>query len=189
MVYLATCESPFSLNELAARIRKSSNFRFSWQFYQCSGFDPQSPATIRKALEAIIASPELHEFLRDSFEPMHGEAFEVEPLHEHCPVKAAADEFENILARAAGDHLGAYSQLLHEATAAEKDEIAELFGCMGQYRAFELQPGKNPGCPTCGSHNNHLFSSWFFGVAWDWCLFVLWPRWNLLWVGCLTDTD
>jgi hypothetical protein len=189
MVCLATCDSPCLLNDLVARIRKSSNFRFSWQFYQCSGIDPQSPANIRRALETIIATPELHEFLQESFEPMYAEAFEVEPLHEHCRVDAVGGEFENILARAAGDHLGAYSQQLRDATAAEKQEIKELFGCIGEYSAYELLPGNLPGCPACRNNNNHLFSSWFFGVAWDWCLFVVWPRRNLFWVGCLTDTD
>src|SRR5262249_53356300 len=180
MVYLATCASAFSLDELAARIRKSSNFRFSWQFYQCRGVDPQSPSNIRRALEAIIATPELHKFLQESFEPMYAEAFEVEPLHEHCRVDAAGGEFENILARAAGDHLGAYSQVLRDATAAERQPIRELFKCMGEYRAYELLPGSVATCPTCCNHNNHLFSSWFFGVTWDWCLFALWPRRNLL---------
>ena len=189
MVYLATCDGPFSLDDLAARIRKSSNFRVSWQFYQCGGIDPRSPAIIRQALEAIIATPELNKFLQESFEPMYAEAFEVEPLHEHCRVEAAASEFENILARAASDHLGAYSRQLRDATAAEKQEIKELFGCIGEYRAYELLPGSVAGCPACRNLNNHLFSSWFFGVAWDWCLFALWPRRNVLWVCCLTDTD
>ncbi len=183
MVYLATCDAPFSLDDLTARIRKSSNFRVCWQFYQCSGIDPQSLANIRQALEAIIATSELHKFLLESFEPMNAEAFEVEPLHEHCRVDAATDEFENTLARAASDHLGAYSRNLRDATVAETQEIKDLFGSIGQYRAYEL-------LPRSGGHpNHHLFSSWFFGVAWDWCLVALWPRRNLLWVGCLTDTD
>src|SRR5689334_2500084 len=119
MVYLATCDAPFALDDLAARIRKSSNFRVSWQFYQCSGIDPQSPANIRQALEAIIASPDLHNFLRDSFEPVYAQAFEIEPLHDHCRVEAATGELEDILARAASDHLGAYSRNLRDPTAAE----------------------------------------------------------------------
>lgn len=139
MVYLARCDSHFSLNDLAAQIRKSSNFRFVWQFYQCSGVDPQAPATIRQALEAIIATPELHAFLRESFEPMSDEAFKVKPLHEHCRVDAVAGEFENILARAASDHLGAYSQQLRDATADEKQSIKELFERMGEYRAYALR--------------------------------------------------
>lgn len=188
MVYLATCDSPFSLNDLAAQIRKSSNFRFAWQFYQCSGIDPQSPPKIRQALEAIIATPELHVFLKHSFKPLYDDEFTVEPLHEHCQVDATSD-FENILAQAAGDRLGAYSQELCDATEQEEQAIKERFECLGEYRAYELLPGNVAACPECRHHANHLFSSWFFGVAWDWCFFVLWPRRNLLLVGCLTDTD
>jgi hypothetical protein len=188
MAFLATCDSPFSLNDLADRIRKSSNFRFSWQFYRCTGIGPRRPVDIRHALDTIIATPGLHEFLRESFEALYVDAFEVEPLHEHCRVDATAGEFENILARAAGDHLGAYSRL-RDAAAPEKQLIKELFGCIGSYQAYELLPGNVPGCPTCRDHNNHLFTSWFFGVAWDWCLFAVWPRRDLFWIGCLTDTD
>lgn len=183
MVYLATCDAPFSLDELAARIRKSSNFRFCWQFFHCGGIDPQSTTDIRQALEAIIATPELHEFLQESFEPMYAEAFEVTPLHEHCCVISATGELENTLACAANDHLGAYSQTLRDATAAEAEEIENLFGSIGQYCGYQLLPSSG------GRHNDHVFSSWFFGIAWDWCLFAFWPHRNLLWVGCLTDTD
>ena len=76
-----------------------------------------------------------------------------------------------------------FTRNLRNATGDEIQEIKDLFGSIGQYRAYELLPG------SVGHHNNHLFSSWFFGVAWDWCLLALWPRRNLLWVGCLTDTD
>jgi hypothetical protein len=183
MVYLATCDAPVSLDGLAARIRKSSNFRICWQFYQCGGIDPEDPTTIRQALEAIIATPEFHKFLQESFEPMYAEAFEVKPLPEGCRVDASTGGFETILARAASDHLGAYSRNLRDATAAEIQEIKDLFGSIGQYRAYELLPGSG------GHYNDDLFSSWFFGVAWDWCLFALWPSRNLLWIGCLTDTD
>jgi hypothetical protein len=189
MMYLATCDGPLPLEDLAARVRKSSNFRFSWQYYQCSGINPQSPGSVRQALEAIIVTPELHEFLRESFDPMYAEAFELEPLHEHYRVAAAAGEFEDTLARAASDHLGAYSKVLRDATATEKQEIIEVFGCIGQYCAYELLPGNVNACRACRDRNNHLFTNWFYGVAWDWCFFVVWPGRDLLWVGCLTDTD
>jgi hypothetical protein len=52
-----------------------------------------------------------------------------------------------------------------------------------------LLPGNSPDCLACRNHNNHLFSTWFYGVAWDWCLFAIWPHCDLFWVGCLTDTD
>ena len=189
MGFLSTCDSPFSLDDLAARIRKSSNFRFAWQFYRLSGMELRSPSDVRQALETIIANADLHRFLQNTFESMCDEAFESEPLHEHCQVADASEEFVNILASAAGDHLGAYSRELRPANAGEKLEVKELFGCVGSYYAFQLLPGNVPDCSTCREYNNHLFTTWFYGVAWDWCLFVSWPSRELFWIGCLTDTD
>src|SRR5207249_1348749 len=114
--------------------------------------------------------------------------FEMEPLHEHCEIPDASGELENLLARAAGDHLGAYATNLRDATTKEKQEIGELFSQAGPYLAYQVQPGNVSGCRKCG-HNSHAFSSWYFGVAWDWCLLATWPKRNLLWMGCLTDTD
>jgi hypothetical protein len=189
MSYLATCDSPFSLDDLAARIRKSSNFRFDWQFFEHSGVDLRSPAAVRRALDTIAATPELHRFLRESFEPPGHAVFEIEPPHAHCPVVPAAEDFEDILARAAGDHLGAYSRILRGATADEKQQIRDLFQDAGDYHAYQLVPGSVPGCPTCRGYNNQIFTNWFYGVAWDSCLFATWPHFDLLWMGCLTDTD
>ena len=189
MVRLAACDSPFSLDDLAVRIRKSSNFRFNWQFYQSSGMNPESTTDVRAALEVIIATPALHEFLKESFDPMYADTFEVQAPHAHARIEPAAGAFENVLACAAGDHLGAYSWHLRDATAAERRSILALFGRVGEYLAYELSPGSVPECETCRDHTNHLFSTWFFGVAWDWCLFAIWPQRNLFWMGCLTDTD
>jgi hypothetical protein len=184
----STCDNPFSLDDLAARIRKSSNFQFAWQFYQFSRRVPQSPAEVRWALDSIIANPVLHRFLRDSFETTYAAEFTIEPLHEHSQI-AASEEFESTLARAAGDHLGAYSRVLRDANAAEKREIRELFERAGKYSTYQLQPGSLPGCPICRGRNSHLFSTWFDGIAWDWCFFASWPERKLFWMGCLTDTD
>ena len=190
MISLAITDDPFSLDGLAARIRGSSNFSFCWQFYQCNGIKAQSPASVRQALEAIIATPDLSKFLQDSLkQEQHAQTFEIKPLHEHCKFEADTDALEKILAQAAGDHLGAYSRLLRDANAAEKQEIKDLFASIGEFRAFELLPGNDPACPVCRYYENHLFSNWFFGVAWDWCFLAIWPDSNLLWVGCLTDTD
>jgi hypothetical protein len=189
MSYLVTCNSPFSLEDLAVRIRNSSNFRFGWQFYQINGIAPRSPMDVRRALNSIVATPDLHRFLQESFEATYDDVFEIEPVHEHCQVAAASDEFENILASAAGDHLGAYSQELRPAKGGEKQEIGELFGSVGSYLQYQLLPGKVPGCSTCGQSDNHLFTTWFYKVAWDWCLFASWPSRELFWMGCLTDTD
>jgi hypothetical protein len=186
MELLTTCEDLICLDDLAARIRASSNFRFAWQFFQSHGMDLESPTELRRAFDAILASPSLHEFLRNSFVPMYHEAFTISPLHEHCRV-GLTEEFENILARAANDHLGAYSRDLRDATFAEKAEINELFSRLDRYRPFQLLPGNVPGCMACTY--SHIFSTWFYSVAWDWCLMAAWPSWGVLWMACLTDTD
>lgn len=186
---LSLADSPISLDSLATRIRKSSNFRFEWQFYQYESMDAKSPTGIRQALDTIIATTGLHEFLRISFDPMYADAFEIQPLHEHCQILHATSDFESILAQAANDRLGAYSQIRRQANDREMQKIRNLFGDPGEYHGFNLIPGTVSGCPACVEYNNHLFSTWFYGVAWDWCLFASWPNRNLLWMGCLTDTD
>jgi hypothetical protein len=70
------------------------------------------------------------------------------------------------------DRAGAYSPSHHEASIAERRTVEELFGALGEYEVAKLALHEAPGCPTCG-WNAHLFSSWFFGVAWDWCYVVL----------------
>lgn len=139
----------------------------------------------------MIASPDLHRFLREAEEAMYGdgESFEIEPLHDHCRVVAARDDFENILASAAGDHLGAYSRELRSAHSDEKQKIGDLFESVDHYCPYQLLPGNIPGCSECRERNNHLFTTWFYGVAWDWCLFATWPTRALFWIGCLTDAD
>jgi hypothetical protein len=120
---------------------------------------------------------------------MYAEEFEIGPIHEHCVVACAKGDFEGILAQAAADRLGAYSRHMSVATVKECAEISRLFGALGSYTPYELQPGNTTGCEKCTDHNNHLFSTWFFGVAWDWCFVVIWEDSDLAWVGCLTDTD
>lgn len=180
---------PFRVDALADRIRASSNFRFSWQFYECDGLDPDSMSSVRAALSRVIASPELHTFMRDTFVPEYDSAFAIEPLHEHCPIVHSPVAFADILARAAGDHLGAYSKELRDASESERREVEDLFRTIGRYRAYELLPGNVPGCPVCQSYSSHIFSTWFYGVAWDWCLMAVWPERKVFWIGCLTDTD
>lgn len=183
---LTTCEDPIGLDNLAAKIRASSNFRFAWQFFESTGIDLESTGEVQKALDAVLASTHLHKFLRTSFVPMYHSAFTISPLHEHCRV-VPAEDFESILARAAHDHLGAYSRNLIDATPGEKAEISTLFATLAPYRPFELLPGNVPGCTACTY--SHIFSTWFYSVVWDWCLMATWPSCDLLWIGCLTDTD
>ncbi|MSU79094.1 MAG: hypothetical protein EXS16_13520 [Gemmataceae bacterium] len=187
MRFLVTCDSPFSLEDLTVRIRATSNFRFNWQFFQFSGFDPRSPDGVRKMLEEIIAVPDLHRFLKDSFKSHYHPAFKISPLHQHAKVVAASGVFEDILARAASDRLGAYSPNLRPADAREIEEIGQLFGQLDPYFPFELQAGNTPGCVGCTY--SHIFTDWFDCVAWDWTLIATWPIWELMWLGCLTDTD
>jgi len=58
----STDDPLYTSTPLAVRIRKSSNFRFSWQFYRFDAIDPRSPVGVREALELIIDSPDLHQF-------------------------------------------------------------------------------------------------------------------------------
>jgi hypothetical protein len=189
MSELVTIDPPFALDGLARRIRATSNFRFDWQFYLADGFDLGSAKGVRAALGEIIATPDLHRFLRDGFVPLYAKAFSIEPVHEHCLLVDANGEVENVLAAAAGDHAGAYSRIVRSATAAERREVEEAFGGLGAYRSFTLKPGETAGCVRCRHYANHLFSEWFYGVAWDWCLFAAWPAIDVMWMGCLTDTD
>ena len=93
------------------------------------------------------------------------------------------------MTRASLDRLGAYSRDLSPSTAEEREAVHKLFSRMGPYSAFKIDPGTHPDCDICRQHNSHLFSNWFFGVAWDYIFLVSWPLASLFWMGCLTDTD
>ena len=189
MTYLAPIPDSFSLEKLAARIRRSSNFRFSWQFFTFSGFDPASPVHIRDAVAAMISDPACHRFLADSFDPIYDSDFRIEPLHPHCDFHPTSDALENTLSAAANDNAGAYSKTLREATNAEKRKIEFQFKQLGDFHQFELLPSGWRNCTKCAQYDGHLFTNWFFGVAWDWCLVATWPTSRTMWIGCLTDTD
>ncbi len=92
------------------------------------------------------------------------------------------------LARAALDRAGAYSRELQPASTAEVRAVAEKFGALGHYEVAKLGGQEAPGCPTCG-WCAHLFSNWFYGVAWDWCYVVLWREARTAAIVCMTDTD
>lgn len=189
MLSIHPCQDAFSLEKLAHEVRQSSNFRFSWQFYRYEQVTSDLMLLVRQALDMVTTQPDCYRFLEKSFEPLYEKRFWIKPVHEHCTIRKAAGEFENILASAAGDHLGAYSNVLRVAADEEKDQIKRLFNQAGTYVPFMLMPGKEPGCQTCAELNHDLFTSWFFGVAWDWTLLAIWPETRYLWMGCLTDTD
>lgn len=183
---LSICDCLLPLDDLAAQIRKSSNFRFSWQNYQVDGTQILTPGDARLALELIIEKPELHQFLKDSFDQeasIGSNVFDIGPLNEQSIVVSADSEFEDILARAAGDHLGAYSKHMRPASTAEKQSVKSIFGSIGNYHVFQLIQD------ATADYNSHLFTTWFYSVAWDWCLLVSWPAQQVFWLGCLTDTD
>jgi hypothetical protein len=183
--FLYPIADPISLDDLAGRIRKSSNFRFAWQFYAFEHIKPSSANDVRKTLETVIAEPSCHRFLSDTFNDMYDQAFQIVGLHDHCQVVEATDSFENIMASAGNDRLGAYSCNLRDAVASEKDVVRRLFESLGPYQAFQVVLY----CDICQDHADHLFTNWFYGVVWDWCFLLTWAKPKLLWMGCLTDTD
>lgn len=198
MISLEPCDDLIVLDDLAARVRQSSNFRLAWQSFRFT-FDWRihqhpDPATrwsaaARAALDEIVDRPELHRFLRDSFEPMYADTFSIERLHEHCVLAQNNTEFVRELAGIANDRAGAYSNGFIDPRLGEMRVIRDLFEGPGPFIGISVQPGQVKGCDLCRHHANHVFSSWFYSVAWDWCLLAIWPDAKVLWVGCFTDTD
>jgi hypothetical protein len=189
MLRIQPIDEPFSLHELAARVRGTSNFRFAWQFFAVPDAVPDSSEQLRQVIGQVVEDPSCHAFLRHSFVAMYDDTFTIAPLHEHCDFAPRRAQFDDTLARAASDLLGAYGRLWHSASATDLQYVQETFGRPGEYRAFELLPGSVPDCPICRQYNHQLFTSWFYGVAWDWCYLVTWPARRIVWIGCLTDTD
>lgn len=182
-------EAPISLDAFAGRVCSSSNFSFAWQWFHCMPPFEASPANARAILDTVVESPECHRFLRDSFASDSGQTFSIQPLHEHCGFVRTGGAFEQTLARAAADRLGAYSRDLSEATPAQVREVHDLFGSLGAYSAYELVRGEVAECAGCARYDSILFTNWFYDVAWDWCFCLIWESKSLAWVGCLTDTD
>lgn len=189
MIPLVEAAAPVSLAHLAARIRRSSNFRFEWQWFSLDAVPVACAAAARGILGSVVSDPACHRLLQDSFENLYEPEFRIEPLHEHCRVVDAGDGFAGTLAQAATDRLGAYSRELIEAAPSEVEAVRNIFAPVWPYSVFSLEPGNESGCPACADFNNHLFTNWFYGVAWDWCFCLLPHGKAIAWVGCLTDTD
>ena len=189
MIPISEIEAPISLDELAARICSLSNFRFNWQWFRLDSNYSSSVQDAWRILSTLIIDTQCHQFLFDNFVPEYNDDFEIAPIHEHSILVNSEGDFENVVASAAADKLGAYSRYLSNATTMECAEIRHLFGEIGSYVSYELQPGNVPDCEKCAERNSHLFTTWFYGVAWDWCFVLIWKDINLAWVGCLTDTD
>ena len=189
MIPILDSAAPVSLGDLAARIRRSSNFRFNWQWFSLDWAPAATSSEARSILDHLVSEPACHRFLQESFNDLYEAAFKIEPIHQHCRAVDVTHDFEGILARAATDRLGAYSRQLIDAPASEVMAVRALLDPMSPYNVFSLEPGNIPNCPACKAYNNHLFSSWFYGVAWDWCFCLLPHGTPIAWVGCLTDTD
>jgi hypothetical protein len=174
--------------QLAARIRRSSNFRVAWQLFEWDGPCKASPRTARQVIETIALVPEYQTFLANS-EPPFTKPLNIQPIHAHSVFKAAGGTFERTLARAAADRLGAHSRIRADALPEQIRDVENRFQRPGPYVPFELLPGEVNGCLACRGHNAHLFSDWFFGVAWDWCYCVIWEARRLVGILCMTDTD
>jgi hypothetical protein len=171
------------LSDFLSRISASSNFRIATKWFRVHGLDQTSETDIGKVITEIVCNRDCHEFLRLADEPL-----EMFLPHVHYRMEQTKGGFEETIARAAADHLGAYSHVLSAATAEQIEEVASTFSKLGPYDAFELVHGNEPGCKDC-TLNNGLFSNWFYGVAWDWCFVITWTKRKICVVLCLTDTD
>lgn len=186
---IAAVDDFIDLTQIATSIRASSNFRFAWRFFRVTGIDLRSHGGVMAAFNAIVDQADLHAFLRGTLDDIYPRDFTIERLHKHCSLTTAKGQFLDTMARAANDRLGAYSRSLSASTSVERGVIESLFSRLGHFYAFTTTPGSQDGCEICARHNSHLFSNWFFDVAWDFTFFVTWPDVETLWMGCLSDTD
>lgn len=188
MIPVADDGAGLDFRPIAVRIQRSSNFRVAWQLFQWIGPCKAAPRTAQQALDTVVSVPAFQTFLANS-EPPFTKPLNVQSIHAHCAFKAAGGTFEQTLARAAADRLGAHSRILADAPPEQLREAEKVFQQLGSYVPFELIPGEVKGCLECRRHNAHLFSDWFYGVAWDWCYCVIWKDRSLVALLCLTDTD
>jgi predicted kinase len=127
MMPIVESAAPVSLGGLAQQIRRSSNFRFDWQWFSLDAVPAASPSEVRRILDKLVSEPACHRFLEESFSDLYDPAFKIEPIHKHCRVVDITHEFDGILARAATDRLGAYSRELVDAPASELMAVRRLF--------------------------------------------------------------
>lgn len=188
-MFIRKIPDPIDLSEFAAKVRASSNFRFAWQFHEVDDFGSSGERACQRLLDVIVFDADLHEFLSSSLDNYVPRKFKIRPLHGHCEIREGTGEFINTMARAAFDHLGAYSRELIDATPEQREYTRKSFSRLGHFTAYSIFPGTKADCSVCQQHDQHLFSNWFHGVAWDFTYFVLYPTRNIIWIGCLTDTD
>ncbi len=180
---------PLELDKLARKIRKSSNFRFERLWFRLPTEPRDANQVASDLLVHIVHSQDAHQVLQSSFDPMYDEQLTLQLPHEHSHWVSEPGRVESVLAQAAADRLGAYSRRRSPATPRERRRIEKLLASIGTYVALELRRGSQDGCPECQEDDNHLFTTWFYGVAWDWCFVVLWPEQRIACVILMTDTD
>lgn len=143
----------------------------------------------KELLLYVVGNDDVWRTLRGSFDDMYDAELEVSTPHEHSTFVQEEDRVEALLAQAAANRLSPYSVRTSPATQREIGKIRRAFAAHGPYEAMELVPGSQEGCQGCLAHNNHLFSTWFYGVAWDWCFVVWWPSRAIACLLVLTGTD
>lgn len=184
---ISKLSDPLDLTEVATRLRSSSNFRFAWQFYQIADAPEKMVDACRSLLENVVVYPELHEFLRTTNNGVYRHEFKMWHVAEPCEVRECTADFTDTFASAVFDHLGAYSNILRPATQHERKYVEGIFSRMGDFVAYSLFECDATTSPRyC---RGPLFSSWFYDVGCDYAYFVAWPQRNIIWLGCLTDTD
>jgi len=177
------------LKQLEIDIRKSSNFQFAHQFFHVNISSLQDSKKLPFVLNQIADAPELHQFLINNFTNIYSVDFEINHLDEFSYFENDRELFGQILAGASHDIMGAYSKQLRIPTKKEVEEIFELFGSLGNFDGFVLKTRKHERNKDYEAIGAAHFSSWFYDVAWDYLIVATWPKENIFWLGCLSDTD
>ncbi|MEP2935743.1 MAG: hypothetical protein ABJM06_14980 [Gilvibacter sp.] len=177
------------LKQLEMNISKSSNFQFAHQFFYVNTSSLHDSNKLPYVINQIADDPELHQFLVNNFNNIYSVEFEINHLNKYSYFEKSRELFGQILAGASNDILGAYSIQLRAPKPKEVEEIYEVFDSLGMFEGFVLatrKPERNIEHNTQGTAH---FSSWFYDVAWDYLIVATWPKDNILWLGCLSDTD
>ncbi|PHR88853.1 MAG: hypothetical protein COA78_36165 [Blastopirellula sp.] len=151
--------------------------------------DPNDPNLPSRIIEGLRNAPQHHSFLADQDPQSEGEQYTFDPIHRHARWVANNEEVLDILARGRLNKLGAYSTSHQEPSRQEKDRIDALLSAKGPYKSYSLWQGDDPTCAVCSQYNNHLFSNFFYEVAWDWCIQIVWADVQECCIIFLTDTD
>ncbi len=185
-MHITRIPDPIDMSDAASKIRASSNFRFAWQFHQIDGVETVDANACRALLNAVVADPTLHEFLRSSIDDIYPREFEICPLHDHCqfanaPMILSIPLLAVCLTTWARIHATFENRTPTNAALCERH-----FRLLGDFAAYSIFPGNDPDCDECKQYNHQVYSNWFFDVAWDYTYFVVWPDSKIVWVGCFS---